>query len=255
MSMPKGSPRWTPPQLAYLQENYGSKTAAEIAATLGRTRKAIYERADKAGLLSRQFACSYFQQIDSPVKAYVLGLLAADGWVDDDGRVGVELCERDQSVVALVRDQIQPTGRLHTYQRRGGRQAMVRFVIGNVELAADLARHGVTPRKSHTISWPTTMPAEYDSSYICGFFDGDGHLASPPRLYWTVCSANADFLGAIRQRIEAATEVKPFGPYRSGGAWAITKSGEPVRALDAWLHRDVPGLARKRLPPPVDITG
>ncbi len=44
-----------------------------------------------------------------------------------------------------------------------------------------------------------------------------------------------------------AMEGGPYEDRRHEHAWSIVKSGKPVRALDEWIHRDVPGLARKRL--------
>lgn len=247
--MTAGTPRWSADDLAYLHEHYNITPAAEIAAVLGRTIRAIHNRGAKAGLTSRQprHPCTYFQRIDSPVKAYILGLLVADGWVDDENRVGIDLEASDREAVAVVRDELCPAGRLRVYERKRGR-SRVRFQFGNGQLAADLARHGVVPRKTGLEAWPSALPAEFENSFICGYYDGDGHMDWLPRPYWQVCCASRSFLDAMKQHIETALGVTPFGPYRQSSIWAIGKSGEPARKILAWIHQEVPGLARKRLP-------
>jgi hypothetical protein len=248
--MAAGTPRWDAAELGYLREHYGVISASGIADALGRTACAVYGRAKKAGLTVSQGApCTYFREVDSPVKAYVLGLLVADGWVDDENRVGIELAEDDRETVAIVRDELNPAGRLRVYQRTGGGRPRVRFQFGNAQLAIDLARHGVVPRKTGLEAWPEGLPAQFENSFICGYYDGDGHMRLSPRPYWTVCSATRAFLDEMRNRIEDATGVKMSRVYPQGPIWAISKYGEmAVRTLDDWLHRDVGGMARKRLP-------
>ncbi len=248
MSMTAGTPRWGDWELAYLREHYHVKSAPEIAEALGRTVVAVYGRAAKAGLaLPPRPPCTYFREINSPVKAYVLGLLVADGWVAEGNHVGIELAENDREAVALVRDELLPSARLRVYPRHYG-QPRVRFQLRDARLAADLARHGVVQRKTGLESWPAELPREFENSFICGYYDGDGHMDWLPRPYWQVACASRSFLEAMSQRIEATIGVKPFGPYRQGPIWAVGKSGEPARAVLTWIHQEVPGLARKRLP-------
>lgn len=58
--------------------------------------------------------------------------------------------------------------------RKGSPLLQIKFV--NPELAADLIKHGVTPRKSKTIQWPEVQ-ADLLSHYARGVFDGDGHAS------------------------------------------------------------------------------
>jgi hypothetical protein len=245
--------RWTDTEAGQLRDLYGQIPTAEIARRLGRGEGYIYGRLIKDGLATpkprrHRSYNPYFQVIDSPVKAYVLGLLAADGWVDDEGHIGIELDEKDQAAVALVRDELCPTGSVRFYYRRDRGYAMARFQVGSVQMARDLAGYGIVPRKTHTLAWPEGLPAEFDNSFVCGYFDGDGHLRWDQYPYWTVICASRPFVETMREHIEAALGVGPFGPYRQGSAWSITKAGKAAAAIEAWMHRDVAGLARKRLP-------
>ena len=88
-----GGPLWTEGDLAYLRENYGTMSGKDIAAHLGRSYQAVMMRANKLGLKSRHrvgvnsLVKDYFKVIDTPMKAWVLGLLASDGSVSKAGQL------------------------------------------------------------------------------------------------------------------------------------------------------------------------
>ena len=81
--------------------------------------------------------------------------------------------------------------------------------------------------------------------------DGDGSLELKPIFHWSLVGGSHGFQTTLQERVMHHTGVKVGGPYpdrRKDNCWKVAVTGEPVRALDAWMHRDVPGLARKRLP-------
>jgi hypothetical protein len=251
-----GGPVWTEVDLAYLRENYTSLPAREIAAHLGRTEQAIHNRASRLKLKSRHrtgvnsLVRDYFKVIDTPMKAWVLGLLAADGSVSKTGQLKLELHEKDAEIVQAVRDELAPDARISPYRTRT--TPMLRFMVSDPGLRDDLASHGVVNAKTLITAWPSGIPAEFVNSFVCGYYDGDGSLGLKPLPRWSVVSGNPDFLRIMQEQVYEHTGIWPGGPYedkRHEHAWSIVQTGEPVRALDAWIHRDVPGLARKRLTP------
>lgn len=251
------SPVWTEEETAYLRENYGTMTAREISARLGRSETSLHVRANKLGLKSlhrngiNSLVPGYFKVIDTHMKAYLLGLLTADGWISQRHQLGLALSEKDEELIRLLRDELAPGARIGGYLTREGRR-MSKFQVQSPELAADLAAHGLVPAKTLITTWPADLPPELENSYVCGYFDGDGSLI-PVWLYrWTIVSGTPEFLTTMQRRIRAHTGISPGGLYRDRRhkhAWSICQTGEPVRALDAWIHRDVPGLARKRMRP------
>jgi hypothetical protein len=250
-----GGPLWSDEDLAYLRENYTTMSAKDIAAHLGRTQQAIHGRASRLGLKSRHrvgvnsLVKDYFKVIDTPMKAWVLGLLAADGSVSKAGQLKLELHRKDLKIVEAVRDDMAPDARISFYSTRT--TPMARFMISDPGLRADLASHGVVNAKTLITAWPPELPGEFVNSFVCGYYDGDGSLGTAgPWLRWSVVSGNTGFLETMQAKVQEHTGIRVRGPYkdrRHEHAWSIVKSGEPVRALDAWTHRDVPGLARKRL--------
>ena len=241
--------------MRYLRENYATMPAKEIAEHVRRSYNAVLVRANIEGLKSQHrtginsLVTDYFRVIDTPTKAYLLGLWMADGFVTKAGQVSLALHEKDRCLLELARDEIAPGGRIGKYQTRT--TPMVRFSVSAPGLVADLARYGVVNRKTLTIRWPQELPPEFDSSFVCGYFDGDGCLMLTHGVRWTIVCGAPEFLREMQDHIEAGCGIRPGGLYqdkRHSAAWSIVTTGKPVRVLDEWIHRDVPGLARKRLP-------
>ena len=235
----------------YLRENY---------TTLGRSRRTSVAPSKRGGaskaraqvpahrLGINSLTPDYFKVIDTPMKAYILGRLTVDGFVTKAGQVCLALHEKDRALVEAVRDRLAPGARIGTYKTRT--TPMVRFSVSAPGLVADLASHGVVNGKSLITVWPTGLPDEFVNGYICGYFDGDGSLGLKPWFRWTVVSGNPEFLRIMQAKILDLTGLMVGGPYqdrRHEHAWSIIATGEPVRAHDAWIHEDVPGLARKNL--------
>ena len=248
---------WTSEEIAYLRDRYSVIKTQEIADHLGRSYSAVIQRAKIEGFKSRQqlakhsLVPDYFRVIDTPTKAYLLGLLAADGCVSAKNQVILGLHQKDIQLVELLRDELAPQARIGLYQTVT--TPMARFLVTSPDLAADLARHGVVKNKTLTVHWPREVPEELENSFICGYFDGDGSLYTQVEKQpyrWTIVCGAPDFLREIQAKVLIHTGVKVGGPYqdkRTGHAWSIVTTGEPVRVLDEWIHRDVPGLDRKCL--------
>lgn len=130
----------------------------------------------------------YFETIDTDEKAYFLGLLVADGCIQDK-RSG-------QRAVSLGLTQLPGTshsGNEHTligdhFRRALGTDATVSEYPGKSggtaysitvvcdTMAADLIAHGVYPRKSKDKIGvaPTGVPDKHLAAFARGLFDGDG---------------------------------------------------------------------------------
>ena len=250
---------WTKKEDARLAESHGRVPVTELASMLGRSEEGINQRANKLGLRDEEKAArlrvraavrhDYFSIMDSPVKAYVLGLLASDGWIGrQSNRVSIALAAKDAALVELVRDELAPLSPVA--MRAHGTRAW--FEIGSAQMKSDLCRLGVTPAKTTTLQWPTTLPEHLAASFILGCFDGDGCLSFVPKqgyYSWSLVSASRPFLEEIQARVFAQARVKLRGPYgRKDGnrSLSIEYKGPKIRELDRWLHADVHGLARKR---------
>ena len=247
---------WSTKDDCYLRAHYESMPTTEIARALGRSHGTIKRRADGLGMLSvkrRARAAvqdDYFADIDDPVKAYILGIWASDGWVSGTrNEIGIGMHPKDADLAVLLRDQLAPLSRI--LQSRNPEHPRLDLRISSPRMRSDLIRLGVTPQKSLTLRWPAQLPDNLQNSFILGCFDGDGCLSYEAKrnyYHWSLVSASRPFLEEVRTRMRAATGVKIQGPYAHSHsrALAIQYVGPRIYDLDDWLHADVSGLARKR---------
>jgi hypothetical protein len=233
------------------------------------TRTYLRERyeARTAGLPLRRWTRRYvvddlFDAIDSPIKAYVLGVYAADGWVAArTSRIGLEVAAHDEMLITFVRNHVAPgatlTRRTRTRDVHGQarRYSSIALQVTSEHLRVELARHGITPRKSRTLEWPAHLPDAALRPFLLGYFDGDGCATwtqggSRPRGRQWVLLGTEQFLAGAVAFIVRAAGITLAAPRRFGtrNVFRIACDGRRAVALDAWLHHDLPfGLERKRI--------
>jgi hypothetical protein len=196
---------------------------------------------------------AYFDVIDTPEKAYILGLLASDGNVSDRGMVTFGLQAKDADLVRFMRDRIAPAANLRTAARDG----FVSFGFTDRQMAAGLAQWGVVPRKSRILPWPSALGPML-RPYLLGYFDGDGSACivrrgDPVREYpnWSVCSGSEAFLVYMKVYVLDSTGVAldKIQHRANSDLWQVMVLGRGAWIVDEWLHQDEGlGLARKRFP-------
>ncbi len=195
----------------------------------------------------------YFHHIEHSIQAYVLGLLASDGNVySDRPRIQFSVHEEDRVLTEIVRDELAPGSPIMMPPCRTYRLAKVCFT--SPMMYTDLAALGVVPRKSLTLTWPDLLPRAFVNSYLLGVFDGDGWITidkRKPTPYYTlgIISASSAFLERAAQEIKAAIDV-PLARLSAINqrAFTIRYGGRSAVLFSNWLHRDIPGLVRKRIP-------
>lgn len=133
---------------------------------------------------------NYFDNIDSPEKAYWFGFLCADGCItrfyknEELRSMSVELTLKDsdtghlQKYINALNANVPIQHRTVTLKSTGKEYYADRVVINNTHMCWSLINHGCTPRKSTTLEFPSEndVPREYISHFMRGYFDGDGHF-------------------------------------------------------------------------------
>lgn len=113
---------------------------------------------------------SYFDVIDSPIKAYLLGLMAADGCVTNTNYVVFESI--DKELTEMLKQQLKYSGEIRIIKPKCY-APHYRINFSSKRLAQALYNYGIVAQR--TFSGIYYFPeSQYLSSYILGYFDGDG---------------------------------------------------------------------------------
>lgn len=108
----------------------------------------------------------------TPNSSYWAGLLAADGRIDVNSTIGLELSEKDKYLVEQFKTDCSSE---HAIYYRDATQAYsVRFTDTNICDSLKL-NFSVTVNKTHSLELPL-LPEDMYPHYLRGIFDGDGCL-------------------------------------------------------------------------------
>jgi len=135
---------------------------------------------------------SYFETIDTPNKAYILGLFYADGMnKEDSGLIKIELQERDKNIIYRINEELKsnyPIKKHELSKKNPNHQDTYCLQFVNRKISHDLAKLGVIQNKSLKLSFPTFLPKELVRDFIRGYLDGDGHIRWAKTRFITICS-------------------------------------------------------------------
>ena len=128
----------------------------------------------------------FFDKIDTEEKAYVLGLLYADGYNNTDrNSVKLTLKESDKEILEKISSVIQPTKPLGLYRTNKSQkgfensQNAVSLTIANKHISQRLVELGCGKAKTHNLIFPTEeqVPKHLQRHFVRGYFDGDGSVS------------------------------------------------------------------------------
>jgi hypothetical protein len=132
----------------------------------------------------------FFERIDTPAKAWVLGWITADGCVHPEStKWTIEILTGDRFALERMQDVLETDRPIADYLKRpkrgADRRAMSRLTISSKKMCEDLQRHGVGPRKSLTVI-PWAGPTELMPHFWRGCLEGDGWYCHNKKGQWRV---------------------------------------------------------------------
>ena len=137
----------------------------------------------------------YFDEVNTKNKAYILGLLYADGcnYPRNNG-IRLELQERDKEILEKINKEINNEKPLKFYNRSkitNGAQDTYTIELFSKYFSDTLAKKGVVPRKSFILTFPEWLDESLYSSFLLGYSDGDGCISKDiTRANWSIVSTN-----------------------------------------------------------------
>lgn len=127
---------------------------------------------------TRRIKEDYFSNIDTPTKAYFLGLLFADGSITLNEKrmpmIRIELQESDKEILDLLKKELQIDSNLY-YSKRKDRNGTFILSFRNTQIAQDLFKYSIIPNKTYLIQ-KIQLPTKFLTDYLRGFIDGDGSI-------------------------------------------------------------------------------
>ena len=147
---------------------------------------------------------------ESSNMAWILGFLAADGYVSDKrNEISIGLSKVDREILERIREEIEIENKIRDYQTKDGFDTS-ELTWTCWEHKNKLAKYGIVPRKTFVLQPPYKLNEKYWIDYVRGYFDGDGSVnfisvngkKKYMALRWQVCSAKIEILNFILDTFE-----------------------------------------------------
>ena len=197
----------------------------------------------------------YFDVIDTPNKAYILGMFYADGYNSlDKHTIRLQLQYTDKDILEDIRKELKsekPLKFINCSNKVASNgfvsKDMYQLEFYSAHMCKTLEKLGMVQNKSLVLTFPTFLDPTLYSHFIRGYYDGDGSLCSHyTKKGWfqslvTITSTDSfckDCLEIIRQETSIGG-----GIYESSSHNGITKvlsiSGtNQLKVFFEWLYKD-----------------
>ena len=124
----------------------------------------------------------YFDKIDTPNKAYVLGLLFSDGTITSLEKhiVRISLQENDREILKKILIDMESNHPLYFIDynsKNPNHNNQYFFCINDYDLCKGLYSQGMFANKSLSIEYPQYVPIQFNKDFIRGILDGDGNIS------------------------------------------------------------------------------
>ena len=144
----------------------------------------------------------FFEHIDSPEKAYALGLIYSDGnlWKSKQWNscvITIVQHERDKDIIEKLLRILESDIKIVSRTMHDTKYYSIQ--IHSTEMAQDLEKLGVHERKSLTVEFPDFIDDKLFGAFLLGYFDGDGSVWEGKRKKMVV--KNEKKPGTTRERI------------------------------------------------------
>lgn len=143
-------------------------------------------RTNREQALKHSFNENYFETIDSEEKAYWLGFMYADGYIQNKRkhsgyRIGITLSSVDKDHLEKFNQSLKSTYDIKTYKSNGGYSVgnfYSRIIVSSDKMASDLIKKGCILNKTDKLMFPNSDIVRNNliKHFIRGYIDGDGSL-------------------------------------------------------------------------------
>ena len=135
-----------------------------------------------ADIYNRKYTLNenYFDVIDTQEKAYIIGLLFADGCISErNNAIYISLKEEDKDILLKINKEIgsnRPLEFLNYNDKNKNWSNQYKLTISSKHMVESLRKLGIFPNKSLKIEFPSWVSNEYYFHFLRGYIDGDGSI-------------------------------------------------------------------------------
>ena len=200
---------------------------------------------------------NYFDNIDTPNKAYVLGLLYADGNnMVETNEIRLALQECDKDILDRIKNEIEYTGPLRfvDYNSKSDNfknQYVLSFT--NKHISETLNKIGVWKNKSLILEWPSWLDETLYSHFVRGYFDGDGclYLGKNNKTQEMSIIGTKMFLYPLKEIIKQTLDIDLYVKCTEPKYKEVTKivrisSKYGVKTFLDWIYRDADLMLKRK---------
>ena len=236
-----------------------SKIVKQYACSKNAIKTVLYKNnvqiRDNNAYKSKAVNETYFDKVDTPEKAYILGFIYADGCLTKGSTLEIKLTESDKEILEKIRKCLGSNHKIGVYRGTSGYTTQNKYCslnIVNKHLHDSLVKWGATERKTKTLTFPKFLDEKLVSHFIRGFFDGDGSVYEINQIKFIGCSFTGtfDMLENIRQICEKEFGTKAkVRKYKNKDIYDFKVGGKNnIIAFYKYLYKDATiFLGRKKL--------
>lgn len=203
---------WEEHEINYLKENYTKMTNRQMAKVLGRTKCAVDLKINKLGIKKSKYTFNtcFFNCINTEEKAYWLGFISADGWIQYKNNpanyeLGIQLQALDADHIKKFNKSIGGNIPIIFNTRvcnlNGKKYSQATLRLYSKEFIEPLLKFGLENGKSYDLAFPD-LNSDFMRHYIRGYFDGDGCIGQNSNANRNIkidfCSACKQYLDSLR---------------------------------------------------------
>lgn len=191
-----------------------------------------------------------FEQIDTNDKAYILGLIFADGNLSKNN-IEISLKKDDKQILEdiskVIYDNIylkKRSGKIWFNKKQNKKyksSAQYRFLITCKKTSIDLRNHGLIENKSLKIVMPK-LEIQFISHFIRGYFDGDGCLFVSKKYKGTnrvTIVSNYIFCEQLSSIINSILQINSTVQNKTVNVGCVSISGNnQVQTFLNWIYTD-----------------
>ena len=227
-------------QLLYINGMQLKDIASKFNTTYPTVSRLLKQQGVNIDRYTYHFNEHYFDNIDSQYKAYILGLLWADGCnVTNKNSIIISLQEKDKGLLEIINvltENERPLKLKKLHDKNPKWQNCYTLVWQSKYLSSLLESYGMVNNKSLFLRFPDWLDKNLYSHFIRGYFDGDGCISLSKNNNNRSASINMVgtrmFLEEVSKIIKNETDIDVF-------IKRDERANDPICILRCGIRNDV----------------